>query len=489
MRIFAATLATETNTFSQMLTTQASFRAAASFPAGAHPKAVTHCTAPLWVARQKQDEEGFTLIEGPCFWADPAGICLRDDYETLRDEILLHIRAALPLDGILLGLHGGMVAQGYPDCEGDLIGRVRALVGPRIKIGVEMDPHCHLTTQCVQQADVIVLFKEYPHIDFVERAEELLTLVLGAIRGTIRPTMSLYDCRMVERVPTSREPGRGFADRMTALEGRNGLLSVSLAHGFQLGDVPDMGSRILVVTDDNKNLGDRVARQLGEEFRALRGKFAAPFEDFDLILDRATADRRTGPWIIADPTDNAGGGSPGDSTFLLRRMIDRGITRAAFGPIWDPAAVEQCLSVAPGTDLPLTFGGWAAVTSGTPIKAKVRVIGSARAADQSFGQAKIALGDTAGIRINGIDVTLVSKREQAIGLEVFTNVGIDPTSKHIICLKSTNHFHAAFAPIARAVSYTDGGGPSPADIRRLPYKQIERPLWPLDPLPEGRLLV
>jgi microcystin degradation protein MlrC len=141
------------------------------------------------------------LIEGSCFWADPAGICGQADYESVRDEILEQIQDAMPLDGVLLGLHGAMVSHGCQDCEGDLIARVREIVGPASKIGVELDPHCHLTETCVRSADVIILFKEYPHTDYTERAEELIAILTRAIRGETDPVMSLYDCRMIERVP------------------------------------------------------------------------------------------------------------------------------------------------------------------------------------------------------------------------------------------------------------------------------------------------
>ena len=489
MRLFVACLATETNTFSPIPTTRRSFETGAYFPAGSHPDRITHSTAPLWVARQRARAEGFTLIEGSCFWADPAGICGQSDYESVRDEILEQVRDAMPLDGVLLGLHGAMVAHGYQDCEGDLIARVREIVGSDAQIGIELDPHCHLTERCVRAADVIVLFKEYPHTDYAERAEELLAILLRAIRGEIAPVMSLYDCRMIERVPTSRDPGRHFVDQMKQLEGRSGVLSVSLAHGFQLGDVLDMGCRILVVTDNDKQQGDALAEELGESFRMLRGQFAAPSVAFDAALEQALSDSGPGPYVIADPTDNAGGGSASDNTHLLREMMDRNIKEAAFGPIWDPIAVEFCLGAGVGATIPLRFGGKAAATSGQPIDATVTIIGIARNAMQSFGVAKLSIGNAVGIRVGGIEVSLLSTRSQAIGLEVFTSVGIDIGSKRIVCLKSTNHFHAAYAPIARAVLYTDGHGPSPLDIGKLPYKNVARPLWPLDPLPPGKLIV
>ncbi len=488
MKIFAASLATETNTFSPIPTNRANF-AAAYFPPGQHPDRATHTTAPLYVARQRARQENFTLIEGSCFWAEPSGTCSKADYEGMRDEILGQLRAAMPVDGVLLGLHGAMVAHGYDDCEGDILEHVRAIVGPKVPIGVELDPHCHLTEKRIRLADAVILYKEYPHIDFVERAEELVDIILKTIRGQVKPRMSLYDCRMIELVPTTREPGRSFVDKMTAYEGRDGVLSVSLAHGFQQGDVPEIGTRVLVITNDAKPAGDALATRIGEAFRALKGTFHPPVTPLDEALDRALAAPPGKPVVIGDSTDNAGGGAASDNTNILRRMLERGIEDAAIGPIWDPVAVEFCHAAGLGATIPLRFGGKTAPSSGLPIDAEVTVIGLAEDVRQSFGTAKVPVGNVAGIRVGGIEVSLIAHRSQALGLEIFTSVGIDPAKKKIVSVKSTNHFYAAYGPIAQEVIYTDGGGPSHLDVRDYPYRKIMRPLWPHDPLPEGRLVV
>ena len=181
MRLFAATLATETNTFSPLPTSLASYREGVFLRPGEHPDdAPRMCTAPLFVARRRAAKDGFNLMEGSCFAASPAGTTNREAYEAMRDEILDQLRRALPLDGVLLGLHGAMVAYGYDDVEGDLLERVRAIVPPRCVIGVELDPHCHLTLKRVELADIIVLYKEFPHTDVVERAEDVLDLLLAA---------------------------------------------------------------------------------------------------------------------------------------------------------------------------------------------------------------------------------------------------------------------------------------------------------------------
>jgi microcystin degradation protein MlrC len=487
MRIFAASLATETNSFSPIPTSRATYESTTYFRPGEHPDRGTLCTGPLWVARRRAKQEGFELIEGSCFWAEPSGPTLQAAYESMRDEILDQLRAAMPLDGVLLGLHGAMMAHGYDDCEGDLVARVREIVGPKAVIGVELDPHCHLTEKRVRGADIIILFKEYPHIDFAERAEELVTLVLKAIRREIRPEMSLYDCGMIDLFPTTREPGIGFVAKMKSLEGRDGVLSVSLGHGFAQGDAPEYGTRVLVVTDAAKAKGDALARELGEEVRAKRGTWYPPYLSIDDAIDAAYAEPK-GPVVVADSSDNAGGGAASDNTNIIRRLLQRGIQDAAVGPVWDPVAVQFCHTAGVGATIPLRFGGKTAPSSGMPIDGDVTIIGLAKNGQQTFGKAMAPFGDAAGIRIGGVDVTLISHRIQALGTEIFTAVGIDLATKRYIGVKSTNHFHAAYAPIAAKVLYCDGEGPSPLDARKYPYRKIRRTLWPHAELPEGRII-
>ena len=155
MRIFAASIGTETNTFAPIPTSLDSFRDAYYFAPGGHPDDCKLITAPLWVARRRAKAEGWTLIEGSCSWAEPAGTVSRSAFETLRDEILGQLRAAMPVDAVLFGMHGAMVADGYDDCEGDVIERARAIVGPKVPIGVEHDPHCHMTEKRVKNATLI----------------------------------------------------------------------------------------------------------------------------------------------------------------------------------------------------------------------------------------------------------------------------------------------------------------------------------------------
>lgn len=480
MRLFAATIATETNTFSPLPTSMDAYRESVFLRPGEHPDdAPRMCTAPLWVARRRAASDGFTLVEGSCFAASPAGTTNQADYEAMRDEVLGQVQAALPLDGVLLGLHGAMVAHGYDDVEGDVIERVRAIVGPDCVIGVELDPHCHLTVKRVSLSDVIVLYKEFPHTDVVERAEDLLDLVLRTARRQVRPVMSLYDCRQVGSYPTTLPLMRGFVDRAKALEGRDGILSVSIGHCFPYADVPEQGGRILVVADGDKAAADRLATRLGEEFVSMRGRTAPEYHTPDEAITVALEGNGY-PVVIAEPTDNAGGGAPSDNTTILRRLIERDVQDAALGPIWDPIAARLCFDAGLGARFPLRFGGKTGPASGQPVDAEVVVTGLKRDCWQGFGPTQVPLGDCACVRVGGVEVVLITKRTQALGLELFRNVGVEPTQRRLLVVKSTNHFHAAFGPIADRVLYADSDGPLPRDYTRLPYIRVQRPIWPLD---------
>ena len=250
MRIFTAALATETNTFSPIFIDRRGFEESLYAPPGQHPETPTLCTAPLTVGRRVCREKGWTLVEGTAAWADPAGLVNRATYEGLRDEILGQLGQALPVDAVVLGLHGAMVAAGYDDPEGDLLARVRALVGPAVLVCAELDPHSHLTAKRVAAADFFTVFKEFPHTDFVERAEDLWRIAVGTLEGRVRPEMAVFDCRMIDVFPTSRQPMRGFVDRMMAIERDDPkVLSLSAIHGFMAGDVPEMGTKVIAVTD------------------------------------------------------------------------------------------------------------------------------------------------------------------------------------------------------------------------------------------------
>ena len=184
--------------------------------------------------------------------------------------------------------------------------------------------------------------------------------------------------------------------------------------------------------------------------------------------------------VIADPADNAGAGAPSDNTDILRHLIDSKVENACLGPIWDPIAVRICFDAGLGAKVGLRFGGKIAPSSGLPVDAEVEIIGLKRNARQTFGVAQIPIGDCAAVRVGGVDCVLTTNRTQATGLELFTNLGIDPTQKKIVVVKSTSHFLENYGPIAKKLVYVESSGPLCHDYRKLPYTKVERPIWPLD---------
>jgi microcystin degradation protein MlrC len=478
VKIFTASLATETNTFSPMPTDRALFEDSFYKPAGTHPESASFFGGPLHVLRRRARRGELALVEGLHTYAYPAGLTVRRVYEEFRDTILDELKRSMPVDAVILGLHGAMAAEGYEDCEGDMLARVRDIVGFKIPVGAELDPHCHLTDPMVANADALVMFKEFPHTDFVERAEELVEIVLAAARGEAKPTMSVFDCRMIQIMRTTMHPMRGFVDKIKSMEGKNGVMSISVGHGFAFADVRDVGAKILVVTDGRKADGDRLAETLGRELFSLRDRLAPPLLSIESALDAALATPGQ-PIVIAEPADNAGGGAPSDSTYFLDAMLKRGLRRAAFAPVFDPIAVKQCLAAGEGASFDLRFGGKLGVTSGRPIDGRIKVLRTVRDASQTFGDTKFPIGDAAGIEIDGIGVVLTASRVQAYHPDLFANLGIDPLAQKILVVKSTNHFHAGFGSVAKSVLYSDGPGALPGDPRRIAYSKLDRKLWPM----------
>lgn len=480
MRVFTASLATETNTFAPLPTGMATFRDRGYFKAGTHPPFMTFFAGPLWAARERGRERGWTVIEGLVAAAQPSGTTTRAAYEGLRDELLDDLRAALPVDMVVLGLHGAMVADGYDDCEGDLLARVRALVGPATVIGAELDPHNHLSAAMVANADLLIAYKEYPHTDIRERAVELVDLCAAQVEGRIRPVAAVVDCEMIVTIHTTREPARSYVDRLSALEGKDGIVSISVTHGFAWGDVPDMGTKLLVYADGDAAKAESLARRLADELIAMREQLSPVYPDVDAALDQALA-VDGGPVVIADAADNPGGGAAGDSTFVLRRLVERGIANVALGPLWDPVAVGICFDAGLGATLPLRIGGKISPLSGDPIDLVVTVKALQRDLVMTgLSGAPTPLGDAALVEVAGIAIVLITLRGQAMGTDMFSQLGCELATKKIIVVKSSQHFYASYAPIARQVLYTAAPGSVTLDLGSLPYRKIRRPLWPLD---------
>lgn len=497
MRIFTAGLSTETNTFSPIPTGKAAFEEGSVLDGPASEAPVSPFSAPMHVWRRMAEERQGSVVESICAFAMPAGRTVRHVYEGLRDRILDDLRKAGPVDGVLLILHGAMVAEGYDDCEGDLLQRVRAQVGPEVPIGVELDLHCHLTPAMLDNATAIMTFKEYPHVDIPERAADLFQIVADTIAGRVRPVMAMHDCRMISMYPTTREPGRSFVDRMSALEGKDGVLAVSWGHGFPWGDVAEVGARMLVVTDGDAGQAQAVAERLGRELFDLRTEIANSYLEIDAALDRALAAKADRPFVLADVADNAGGGAPSDSTFILRRVLERGVEGVASGIYWDPVALRFCQEAGEGAVLDLRLGGKCGPASGDPLDLQVTVRAIRENMHQRFGPSPAAMGTAAWLSARAlrdghptgpaVDLVVNDFRTQTFHPEAFTQLGIDLDACRVVVVKSTQHFHAGFAPIAAEVLYITGPGAIAPDFAAIPYTRREGPYWPkvADPFASG----
>lgn len=490
MRLFLAALAHETNTFSPLPTTRGSFEEGLLHHRGdsatiAKARQFAGFADVLDIARHRGDD----CVTGMCAWAQPGGPLPRADYEELRDELLADLRAAGRVDFVFLVLHGAMVAQGnYWDCEGDILRRVRGIVGDATPVGALLDLHGNVSEDMVASGAILVACKEYPHVDYPERAEELYSLLVRAAREGLRTRTVMRRVPMLGIMGTTEEPMRGFVRAMQAREREPGILSVSAMHGFPWSDTPYTSAAMLVVHDGDDALAaehaGRIARSLASEFFGLRDTAPAPRLPIDAAIDAARHEsERVGgrPVVIADGSDNPGGGAPCDSTFLLRALLEREISGAALGMIWDPESVAAAAAAGVGREVRLRIGGKSGPMSGEPVEATVTVLSSRDDATQrSFGELRDELGAAVAVRLGGIDIVLNSLRQQVFSPDCFTQLGIDVAAKRFVVVKSTQHFRAHFDPIAGATVYCDAPGALNANLAALPYRNLRRPIWPLD---------
>ncbi|MGL5138910.1 MAG: MlrC C-terminal domain-containing protein, partial [Beijerinckiaceae bacterium] len=238
----------------------------------------------------------------------------------------------------------------------------------------------------------------------------------------------------------------------------------------------------------NKAAADRVATEIGEALIAIRDKVQAPLLSPDEAIDAALS--TPGLVVIADTSDNAGGGAPSDNTTFIHRLMARGVAHCAVAPIFDPVAVELAFDAGEGARLPFRFGGKIAATSGIPVDSEVEIVATKRQGSQTFAGSPVPLGDVATLRTpEGVSIVLISTRCQAMGPDLFASHGVDIAAQKILIVKSNQHFHAGFAPVASRIIYAAADGPLKNDPRQFTYRHIQRPIWPLDNVVMGGLIL
>ncbi|MGQ3045345.1 MAG: M81 family metallopeptidase [Niveispirillum sp.] len=488
MRLFMAVVATETNSFAPMPTGLGSFQEYGIYHGDASRRPDTEGGAFLRHWHRRAEAAGIEVVEGLCAYAQPAGRTLAPVWDGFKAEVLDGIAKAGPVDMVLLLLHGAMMAVGQDDCEGDLLAAIRAQVGPDVVIGAELDPHCHLSPAMLDSADILIAMKEYPHTDGVERADELFDLCLATARREIRPLMRDFDCRMITLYPTTVEPMKSFVADMKAAEGHDGILSVSLAHGFPWGDTPWTGTRMWVVADGDAAKAVSTARSFGERLYRQRESLRPNVTSIDTALDNVVAAPKVlgRPAVLADVADNPGGGAAGDSTFILRRLLDRGIGNAAIGCFWDLGAINICVNAGIGSHFDLRLGGKCGPASGDPVDLPVTVRNIVNNHVQTgLDKEPTALGLSVWLEgPGGLHIVLASQRSQVFQPDAFTGLGIDLSDLDLIVVKSTQHFYAGFGPMASMVQYVSTPGAIAPEFTTIPYRTRALNFWPrvADPL-------
>ncbi len=485
MRIFTAYFAHETNSFSPIPTNLASFeelgvyRAAMGAPEQNIPllKGAAHFY-------KEAKRRGHDVIVGLSAHAQPSRPANRADYETLRGWLLDDLRAAGDVDIVLLFMHGSMMAEGYDDCESDILGCVREIVGDEAPIGVLLDLHCNVTPQMLKLASFVKACKEYPHTDFENRAVELYDLCVRLREKKIKPAVGFARAPMLGLFQTASSPMRELVDCIMAREKEPGVLSITLAHGFPWSDFKGAGAGVIAITDNDQALADAIATEICRDFFALRERGQARLNSVEDAIAEALG-VEDGVAVIADMSDNPGGGAASDSTFLLQELLKRGVTNAAIAYLWDPAAVDIAFSAGEGARLPLRVGGKVGKFSGQPVDLDATVVSLRTDAMQPHiaDGAPTPLGRTALITASGIDIVLNDVRQQPFSAGGLVAAGLDPWKKKILVLKSSHHFYASFHERAARIIYCDAPGTLNSDARKRPYVKIGRPIWPLDDVP------
>jgi microcystin degradation protein MlrC len=493
MRIVTGTFSHETNTFSNIPTSMAEF-AKQGITHGADIAQRFRGTNTIEAAFMDAAEEyGFELIWTVYGSAIPGGPVTREAYEYFSGHLLEGIQGAGPIDGVLLHLHGAMVTDDLDDGEGHILETIRRVVGPHIPIVTTLDLHANMTPRIIQHCTALTGYDTYPHIDMYERAREAATLLVRIIRGDIRPTMALERPLLLTplqtQVTTHNTPMKRIMDLVHRLEEDPRVLSIAAFGGFPFADIEPAGFSCVVVTDNDPALAAQLSRRIAEAAVAEGDKWIVRPTPPEEAVRRAMAASR-GPVILADIADSGAGGTAGDATVTFKTLLDLGARRAAVCSISDQEAIDICLAAGVGAEVHMLVGGKRDKLHGdpVPVTGKVRLIHEGSFVRQGpMGRGVVqTVGRCVVVEIgghDGIELMLTEHRAHPNDLQYFRAFGIEPTQRQMLVLKSAAHYRAAFDPIAAETIEVDAPGITSPRLDRYPYKNIRRPIYPLDALP------
>ena len=422
----------------------------------------------------------------PTFFADAvsSGPVSREIFDSMLGELTDLIRQECPSDGLVIVMHGAMVAEGHPDAEAEILRRVRDAVGTT-PMTVTLDLHGNISQEMVGLADVIVGYDTYPHVDAANRAAEAVGLLDRLLAGEIRPTIALARPGMLvvpQAMLTARGPMRTLIDRAHEFVRAGQALSVSVFGGFPYADVPDAGMSFLVVTDRDREAAQALARELADLAWTLRGEFSVRNTDPSAAVEEA-ARWPEGPVVLVDIGDNIGGGTPGDGTVLVRELIRQGAEGAVVF-IADPEATEQARVIGVGGVFSGLIGGKVDRLHGEPLHLEGQVL---RLCDGGFvhqGPENAGLpgdmGPTAVLQAAGVIVVLTSNKVMPGDLQQLRAVGIEPSDMRIVVVKAAVRWRGGYESITRHSIDVATPGLGSIDLHGFCFDLVRRPVWPLD---------
>ena len=488
-RVLAARIMHETNTFSRVLTDMAAFRRRDFHLENEIPAAYRGTRSAMGATFEAADKYGWTLIHPVSASANPSGLVTAAAFEELCRMVLEAVRRQRPIDGALLHLHGAMVVEGHEDGEGELLRRLRGVIGKEPPVIATLDLHANVSDAMAEHASALIAFRTYPHIDQYERAWQGGELLERAMRGEIKPRTVIARRPTIYGLNHGRTQSGPMVEalaRAGAAEARGDALVVSVCAGFSRADIRDVGPTVTVTTDGASPRGQAIAEELMDfawETREINtAKLLPVAEVVELARQAKSGDK---PLLIADYTDNPGGGGYGDATALLKAMVAAELPSVAFHAIYDPEAVQDGIKAGIGAKATLTLGGKTDPRMGggpLTLTGEVTCISNGRfiAYGPMGGGVARDYGPSLVFRVGGIDIVLITNNGQANDLGQLTSLGIDPTRYQTVTVKSMHHFRAAFEPIAREVVLVDTGALCSEIYTSELFTKVRRPIHPLD---------
>lgn len=486
MRIVTGCISHETSTFTPVPTTRESFFERFGDVRGAELLDTFRGTnTPTGGFIDGAAAHGFALIPTICAEPHPSGPAPRAVFDEILDEMLTGFQAAGTIDGVLLELHGSMVVEGIDDGEGHILAAVRDLVGPHVPIVGQLDIHSCISHQMIEMADVLIGRETYPEIDMAARGRECADVLVRIIKDGLRPTMAVNRLDMIWGMNqvTAHSPMKEAIAELHRIEAKPGVICGSIATGFPLADVPDMGSSVYIVTDNDQALAQRYADELAAWIWERREDWQLHMPSTAELLQELGGE---GPFpaVIADRNDNTGGGSPGDSTGMLRAVVDAGLEDACILYMVDPEAVEACQQAGVGATIALEVGAKSTPLQGEPVHMKVDVLALSDGEFQYDGPMYAGLtghmGPSAHIQQGSLHVILTTGREQPFDTAFARSLGLDPKQMRYIGVKSAAHFRAGFESWAGSVHVVSEPSVHSHDTGTLTFHRLGRKVYPYD---------